>query len=41
MTTAEIIERQALRELLQLIRDLNGQKEDNHEHHHPDHRGNA
>ena len=40
MTKAEIIQRQALRELLQLIRDLH-EKEENHEHNHTDHRRNA
>ena len=37
MTTTEIIERHALRELLQLIRELND-KEETNEHHHTDNR---
>jgi len=40
MTRAEIIQRQALRELLQLIRDLH-EKEENDEHNHTDYRRNA
>ena len=42
MTTAEIIQRQALKELLQLIRELNGkEKEEKHEHNHTDYRRHA
>lgn len=38
MTTTEIIERQALGELLNLIRTLNAKEEEKHEHDHTDHR---
>ena len=42
MTTADIIERQALKELLQLIRELNEkEKEETHEHNHIDYRSDA
>ena len=42
MNEAEIIQRQALKELLQLIRELNGkEKEEKHEHNHTDYRGHA
>ena len=42
MTTADIIERQALKELLQLIRELNRkEKEETHEHNHIDYRSDA
>lgn len=42
MTTAEIIQRQALKELLQLIRELNRkEKEETHEHNHIDYRSDA
>ena len=40
MNEAEIIQRQALRELLQLIRELN-EKEEINEHHHTDDRSNT
>lgn len=40
MTATDIIERQALRELLQLIRELN-EKEETNEHHHTDDRSNT
>lgn len=42
MTKAEIIERQALRELLALIREVNAkEEEENHEYHHPYNRCNT
>ena len=42
MTATDIIERQALKELLQLIRVLNEKEtEETHEHNHIDYRGHA
>lgn len=41
MTKAEIVQRQALRELLQLIRELHVKEEERNEHHHHHHRSDA